>query len=286
MLSLTSAKSGALIGVLISVTTIPAAANIGVAAALGNWADWRGAMAQLVDQPGRRSSSPASAPCASSAASTSGGGGGIAATTRGSPPACPAHARRRGRRLMARQLAILLGAFAARHGDRRRPRRGQLRRRPRRRPALLRRGAGLGPAARLGAASGEELLGEPQVERRRHLEVLGRRRVDQHPCRRPPRPASPRRWRRRDRSGSPSSAARSASTRKTCGVCAAQSSPRSRVSSTTRPRFRPYRGSMQLDALGSAARLIVSVTGAAAIAPAASGSAVERRDDALDQLRR
>ena len=47
MLSLTSAKSGALVGVLISVTTIPAAANIGVAAALGNWADWRGAMAQL-----------------------------------------------------------------------------------------------------------------------------------------------------------------------------------------------------------------------------------------------
>ena len=37
MLSLTSAKSGALVGVLISVTTIPAAANIGVAAALGNW---------------------------------------------------------------------------------------------------------------------------------------------------------------------------------------------------------------------------------------------------------
>lgn len=47
VLSLTSAKSGALIGVLISVTTIPAAANVGVAAALGNWADWRGAMAQL-----------------------------------------------------------------------------------------------------------------------------------------------------------------------------------------------------------------------------------------------
>lgn len=47
VLSLTSAKSGALIGVLISVTTIPAAANIGVAAALGNWSDWRGAMAQL-----------------------------------------------------------------------------------------------------------------------------------------------------------------------------------------------------------------------------------------------
>jgi uncharacterized hydrophobic protein (TIGR00271 family) len=47
MLSLTSAKSGALVGVLISVTTIPAAANIGLAAALGNWADWRGAMTQL-----------------------------------------------------------------------------------------------------------------------------------------------------------------------------------------------------------------------------------------------
>jgi uncharacterized hydrophobic protein (TIGR00271 family) len=47
VLSLTSAKSGALIGVLISVTTIPAAAAIGVAAAFGDWADWRGAMAQL-----------------------------------------------------------------------------------------------------------------------------------------------------------------------------------------------------------------------------------------------
>jgi uncharacterized hydrophobic protein (TIGR00271 family) len=47
VLSLTSAKSGALVGVLISVTTIPAAANIGVAAATGNWMDWRGAMAQL-----------------------------------------------------------------------------------------------------------------------------------------------------------------------------------------------------------------------------------------------
>ncbi|HET6998071.1 MAG TPA: DUF389 domain-containing protein [Solirubrobacterales bacterium] len=47
ILSLTSSKSGALIGVLISVTTIPAAANIGVAAAVGNWSEWRGAMAQL-----------------------------------------------------------------------------------------------------------------------------------------------------------------------------------------------------------------------------------------------
>ncbi len=47
MLSLTSAKSGALIGVLVSVTTIPAAANIGVAAAFAEWAEWRGAMLQL-----------------------------------------------------------------------------------------------------------------------------------------------------------------------------------------------------------------------------------------------
>jgi len=47
VLSLTSSKSGALIGVLISVTTIPAAAAIGVAAAFGDWPDWRGAIAQL-----------------------------------------------------------------------------------------------------------------------------------------------------------------------------------------------------------------------------------------------
>jgi uncharacterized hydrophobic protein (TIGR00271 family) len=47
VLSLTSTKSGALIGVLISVTTIPAAANIGVAAAFADWVEWRGAMAQL-----------------------------------------------------------------------------------------------------------------------------------------------------------------------------------------------------------------------------------------------
>ncbi len=46
-LSLTSTKSGALIGVLISVTTIPAASNLGVAAALQDWAEARGAAAQL-----------------------------------------------------------------------------------------------------------------------------------------------------------------------------------------------------------------------------------------------
>lgn len=47
MLSLTTAKSGALIGVLISVTTIPASANVGVAAAYGDWDAFRGSLAQL-----------------------------------------------------------------------------------------------------------------------------------------------------------------------------------------------------------------------------------------------
>ncbi|HEX8051576.1 MAG TPA: DUF389 domain-containing protein [Thermoleophilaceae bacterium] len=47
VVSLTAAKSGALIGVLISVTTIPAAGNIGVAAAYGDGHEWVGAMEQL-----------------------------------------------------------------------------------------------------------------------------------------------------------------------------------------------------------------------------------------------
>jgi uncharacterized hydrophobic protein (TIGR00271 family) len=47
VLSLTAAKSGALIGVLISVTTIPAAANIGVAAAMGDVDEWLGTIGQL-----------------------------------------------------------------------------------------------------------------------------------------------------------------------------------------------------------------------------------------------
>jgi uncharacterized hydrophobic protein (TIGR00271 family) len=47
VLSLTSAKSGALIGVLVSVTTIPAASNVGVAAAFGDWGEASGALAQL-----------------------------------------------------------------------------------------------------------------------------------------------------------------------------------------------------------------------------------------------
>ena len=48
VLSLTSAKSGALIGVLISVTTIPAAAGIGVGVGYGEWGDAGGAALQLV----------------------------------------------------------------------------------------------------------------------------------------------------------------------------------------------------------------------------------------------
>jgi uncharacterized hydrophobic protein (TIGR00271 family) len=47
MLSLSTAKSGALIGVLISVTTIPAAANIGIAAAYGDWSTFWGSAGQL-----------------------------------------------------------------------------------------------------------------------------------------------------------------------------------------------------------------------------------------------
>jgi uncharacterized hydrophobic protein (TIGR00271 family) len=47
VLSLTAAKSGALVGVLVSVTTIPAASNVGVAAAYGDWDVADGAAAQL-----------------------------------------------------------------------------------------------------------------------------------------------------------------------------------------------------------------------------------------------
>jgi uncharacterized hydrophobic protein (TIGR00271 family) len=47
VLSLTSAKSGALVGVLISVATIPAAANIGVSAAYQDVDEWVGAQEQL-----------------------------------------------------------------------------------------------------------------------------------------------------------------------------------------------------------------------------------------------
>ncbi|WP_405111324.1 DUF389 domain-containing protein [Micromonospora sp. NBC_01405] len=48
MLSLTSKKSGSLVGVLISVTTVPAAANVSVAAAYGVWHEAAGSALQLV----------------------------------------------------------------------------------------------------------------------------------------------------------------------------------------------------------------------------------------------
>jgi uncharacterized hydrophobic protein (TIGR00271 family) len=48
MLSLSTAKSGALIGVLISVTTIPAAADVAVSAAYGDGESFRGSLLQLV----------------------------------------------------------------------------------------------------------------------------------------------------------------------------------------------------------------------------------------------
>jgi len=47
VLSLTSAKSGALVGVFISVTTVPAAADMGVSLALGGGAEFAGAATQL-----------------------------------------------------------------------------------------------------------------------------------------------------------------------------------------------------------------------------------------------
>ena len=47
VLSLSAAKSGALIGVLVSATTIPAAANIGIAFTYEDWEAWRGSQAQL-----------------------------------------------------------------------------------------------------------------------------------------------------------------------------------------------------------------------------------------------
>ncbi|MFI2711462.1 DUF389 domain-containing protein [Micromonospora sp. NPDC018662] len=48
MLSLTSKKSGSLVGVLISVTTVPAAANVAVATAYGVWHEATGSALQLV----------------------------------------------------------------------------------------------------------------------------------------------------------------------------------------------------------------------------------------------
>jgi hypothetical protein len=47
MLALTQGRSGVLVGVLVSVTTIPAIANVGAAASYGEWDEVGGAAAQL-----------------------------------------------------------------------------------------------------------------------------------------------------------------------------------------------------------------------------------------------
>jgi len=47
MVSLTSAKSSALVGVLVSVTTVPAAGGVALGVATGTWGDVRGSAAQL-----------------------------------------------------------------------------------------------------------------------------------------------------------------------------------------------------------------------------------------------
>lgn len=47
VMSLSTAKSGALVGVVISVTTLPAAANVGISAAYGDWDAFWGSQAQL-----------------------------------------------------------------------------------------------------------------------------------------------------------------------------------------------------------------------------------------------
>jgi uncharacterized membrane protein len=48
VVSLTEARAGAMIGVFISVTTIPAAADIGLSLAFQSWRAARGSMLQLL----------------------------------------------------------------------------------------------------------------------------------------------------------------------------------------------------------------------------------------------
>ena len=48
VVSLTESRTGALIGVFISVTTIPAAADIGVSVAFGSWNEAWGSLLQLL----------------------------------------------------------------------------------------------------------------------------------------------------------------------------------------------------------------------------------------------
>jgi uncharacterized membrane protein len=48
VVSLTEARANTLIGVFVSVTTIPAAADIGVSSAFGSWSEARGSLVQLL----------------------------------------------------------------------------------------------------------------------------------------------------------------------------------------------------------------------------------------------
>jgi uncharacterized membrane protein len=48
VVSLTEARANALIGVFISVTTIPAAADLGLSISFGAWGEARGALFQLL----------------------------------------------------------------------------------------------------------------------------------------------------------------------------------------------------------------------------------------------
>jgi hypothetical protein len=48
VVSILQARASALIGVFISVTTIPAAADMGVSAAFGHWSETAGATEQLI----------------------------------------------------------------------------------------------------------------------------------------------------------------------------------------------------------------------------------------------
>lgn len=48
VVSLTEARTSALLGVFISVTTIPAAADFSVSAAFGSWTEARGSIIQLL----------------------------------------------------------------------------------------------------------------------------------------------------------------------------------------------------------------------------------------------
>ena len=173
---------------------------------------------------------------------------------------------------MARQLLLLLLAFAVGTAVGRAARRGQPRRRLRRRPALLRGDAGLGPAAGTEPLATSSSSATRRSQRRRHLEVLGRGRVDQH---RPSRRLDQHRLVGRGVARLGVDLERLAQ-RLAPGRPAASAPPRGgsdRASPRRRALRFPSQGRCRSDRACDPARLTVSVTGAAAIAPAASGSA-------------